>query len=544
MAMNKANLLEELKSLPDTNYYFYPERARPFTDGYSFDYPYTEDFRVGIIIDPCKYGKYDCCVNTFGTPEYGALKRNGLEEARVMKWFVLANDTDIQINSNLVYEDGTAGNAIIMISSVFFFSVSSFHICSLFLVHAVPAISSRAPDDEWYIDLECTSVGVPYSRCLGKNYAARRSSLRQACVDNNQTVDSMRGCYTAEGEYQKNCLAVAYTSNAFIPQCSERGTPNHCGTYLEIHQSQGSPYQAETDIIAEKKIETLKVSGYYTTTIPLTYMKNENRTLCSYTESFIRVGTIVYIIDFLNADVPVCCCPKPFKPATRVGSFLCPIGATGNGPFASFYKTLQDVLVVDPIMLEYPFCPSGLEEGDRMWCSVYDRYNLRHYTRECSPVYQRVLPDNEQAISNGEGSTLGFDKSWTSQDLDGTEYDGKCPYFESCTTTLDAGKCKGGDRQFTFGGYVGRVVKYDMTQNPPIVHVTFNDGRTSYQFEEPMVRLERKSMYEIWWVLRTENEFIVQKRKGFNVTNPGCSYDTTNDKYFPYARLYMGEPQD
>ena len=107
-------MLEELKSnLPeefnDTKYT--PERARPFTDRYSFDYPYTEDFRVGIIIDPCKQNDaHDCCVNTFGTPEYGALKRNGLEEARVMKWYVLANDTDIQINSNLVYEDGSAGN--------------------------------------------------------------------------------------------------------------------------------------------------------------------------------------------------------------------------------------------------------------------------------------------------------------------------------------------------------------------------------------------------------------------------------------------------
>lgn len=414
----------------------------------------------------------------------------------------------------------------------------------MLLVHTVPATASRAPDDELYIDLECKTVGVPYARCLGKNYAAKRSSLRQACVDNNQTVNSMSGCYTAEGVYEENCLAVAYTSNAFIPQCSDAGTPNHCGTYLEIHQSQGSPYQVETDKIAEKEIETFKVSGYYTTTIPLTWMGDGNTTLCSYTEAFIRIGSIVYIIDFLNADVPVCCCPKPFKPATRVGSFSCPLGATGDGAFASFYKTLQDVLVVDPIMLEYPFCPSGLEEEDKMWCSVYDRFNLRHYTRECSPVYQRVLPDNEQTTLGSSGTTLAFSKTWTSQDLDGTEYDGKCPYFESCATTLDAGKCKGGDRQFTFGGHVGRVVKYDTSQNPPIVHVTFNDGRTSYQFEEPMVRLERKSMYEMWWVLRTENEFIVQKRKGFNVTNPACSYDTTNDRYFPYARLYNGIPQD
>merc|ERR1711991_897481 len=105
--------------------------------------------------------------------------------------------------------------------------------------------------------------------------------------------------------------------------------------------------------------------------------------------------------------------------------------------------------------------------------------------------------------------------SWTSEDLDGTGYGAKCPYFDGCGRTFDDDRrCEGQDYPFSFAGYVGRVVKYDDSQNPAIVHVTFNDGRTSYQFEEPMVRLERKSMYEIWWILRTENEFVVQKRKG------------------------------
>jgi len=117
-----------------------------------------------------------------------------------------------------------------------------------------------------------------------------------------------------------------------------------------------------------------------------------------------------------------------------------------------------------------------------MWCSVYDKDNMRHFTRECSPIYQR------------DSSKI---RSWTSADLDGIEYDGKCPYYESCTLTLDAGKCKYEDLRFTFEGYVGRVVNYDTSQNPPIVSVTFNDGRTSYDFEEGMVKLERKSMYGI-----------------------------------------------
>jgi hypothetical protein len=71
MTRNKDTLLEELSSLPDTNFYFHPSRAYPFSDGYSFDFPSVDDFRIGIIVDPCKYNSPDCCMNTFGTPEYG-----------------------------------------------------------------------------------------------------------------------------------------------------------------------------------------------------------------------------------------------------------------------------------------------------------------------------------------------------------------------------------------------------------------------------------------------------------------------------------------
>jgi len=175
-----------------------------------------------------------------------------------------------------------------------------------------------------------------------------------------------------------------------------------------------------------------------------------------------------------------------------------------------------------------------------MWCSVYDKDNLRHFTRECSQVYQT----SETTV-----------KTWTSIDLDGVEYDDKCPYFDSCTLTLDAGKCKFNDLRFTFIGHVGRVVNYDTSVNPPIVSVTFNDGRTWYNFEDTMVKLETKSMYgknkcdnsgtfrhfmflfiyyicvELWWVLRTPNQYLVQKRKGFNVTFPMCTFDTTNNRW-------------
>ncbi len=41
----------------------------------------------------------------------------------------------------------------------------------------------------------------------------------------------------------------------------------------------------------------------------------------------------------------------------------------------------------------------------------------------------------------------------------------------------------------------------------------------------------------MWWVQRTRVKRIVQYRKSFNVTYPLCTFDTANDRYFPYAQL-------
>lgn len=32
------------------------------------------------------------------------------------------------------------------------------------------------------------------------------------------------------------------------------------------------------------------------------------------------------------------------------------------------------------------------------------------------------------------------------------------------------------------------------------------------------------------WVKRTRSEFVIEKKKGFNVTSPICTFDTTNDR--------------
>jgi hypothetical protein len=104
--------------------------------------------------------------------------------------------------------------------------------------------------------------------------------------------------------------------------------------------------------------------------------------------------------------------------------------------------------------------------------------------------------------------------------------------------TYDNHLCKGDDRPLTFRGRVGKVVKLDNRAAIPQVWVTFNDGRSNYQFAQEQVKLETyKSMYELWWVVRSKSGFTVQKKKGFNITEPICTFDSVNNRYYPYAML-------
>jgi hypothetical protein len=180
-------------------------------------------------------------------------------------------------------------------------------------------------------------------------------------MDNNSTLNVTAGCYGVDGRKQDRCVQVAFSSNAFIPQCGP-DAGEHCGTYLEVHMAHGTPYEDENQIISQVEVTVRNVSGYYTTVLPTTYMNNQSKVLCSYSESVLRIGSLVYIKDLAD----VCCCPPPFSADTRVGSFQCPVGPVANGAFAYQSQTISDVLNVDTLLLDYPFCPIDLSyEEDR-----------------------------------------------------------------------------------------------------------------------------------------------------------------------------------
>lgn len=500
MQENTEELKGQIQSHPDVNLLFYPEREYISSKYYIFDYPESANYRIGILVDPCRFNAYNCCMNVFGQPEYPALLTSNLEAERSFKYNVIADDEEVAKNYFLVYEDGSS----------------------------VATAEQRAPDDFAIYNESCVGLNDPNTKCVGRNYAFVRSPLRPPCVDNNYTLDILEGCYDpVTGEKHSQCIQVAYTSNTFIPQCNEWGNRDEdCGTYLEVHIAHGTPYTNESDIISDVLLDQRNVSGYYTTMLPTTWMGNSSKVLCSYTESVLRIGSLAYV----KPSAPVCCCPPPFQTDTRVGSFFCPIGPTDDGPYAYRPKSLPDTLSMDSLLLDYPFCPIDISANiDRIMCSAYDARNRRAYTRNCTVVTH---------------TDITRERSWTSVDMVG-EYDGLCSYYDSCAMTLDAGKCFPQDRRFTFIGQVGIVTALDNEAAIPQVWLTFNDGRTSYQFSQEDVKLETyKSMYEIWWVVRSKSWSTVQKRKGFNITSPACTFDTTNNRYLPYTILKDGEPMD
>jgi len=350
---------------------------------YSFDYPAANKYVIGILMDPCRLNSYNCCINVFGAAEYPVLIASQLESERVVLYDVIASEKEVSLNYILVDEHSTP----------------------------IPTAAQRASDDFQVFDTVCVAKSIPYSYCAGRDYAFQRSDYRPPCNDNNSSLNALNRCYSNNGTSHEKCVTVAYTTSTFIAQCQDVMS-NSCGTYLEVHMDRGTPYQSETDIISQVKIDNRNVSGYYTVVLPLTWMNNQSKVLCSYSESKFRIGSLVYI----QNSAPVCCCPPPFTSSTREGSFQCPIGPFSTTGVLSYRpQTMADILSMDKLILDYPFCHIDVTaDFDQMMCSVFDPVDRRHYTRQCSVVV-KTSPVRS--------------RSWTSVDLR-TEYDGVCPYFD------------------------------------------------------------------------------------------------------------------
>jgi hypothetical protein len=381
--------------------------------------------------------------------EYPALLSPGLESERIFKPPVIASDTEVSKNYDFITEDYTS----------------------------IPTANQRSADDLQIWDDRCIASNNPYTNCSGRNWAYQRSNIRPACMDNNYSLNALSSCHHPNGTMLDRCVQVGYSQNAFIAQCKD-DSDAHCGTFLEIHMPRGSPYYPEDTVINEVRITTPNVTGVYTTTIPLSFLGNHSRALCSYTEQYLRIGTPVYI----TSKAPTCCCPAAYSSTTRTGSLVCPKGANGNGAFAAKYTSVSDAITVDPLLTRFPFCPSDLTANDSFLCTVFDSYNQRSYVTNCSEVYQIYSYDSY---------------SYTSNSLTGTSYGGTCPYFSVCALSQQNGLCNTKDLSYSFIGRVGIVTKLETIDNVAKAWVSFNNGRTSYLFEQAHIKVDTlaRSMY-------------------------------------------------
>lgn len=496
--------------------------------GYRVEYPSPEEYIIHLVVNPCgangthnsldktiSHG-YDCCMERFGRGEYGyhkydSLFHNGtvmMSRYEIFNRRILAAPDEVLHNIVIVDEDGTE----------------------------IPFEHSRRAHDHTAIDESCVDFRDPHPSCLQERLRAIASRYVPPCWDHNSTVDATLTCYTPDGGKNRNCMQVGFSQNAFVTVCNGEYGPSGnlsalCGTYIEIHRPNGSPYDAEGIALAEKLITTTSTKGMITTKIDLTYKGDKTKILCAYDESKIRLGTMVRVLD----TSPRCCCPPKYHRVTRKGSFMCPIkSGTDGGPFADEFDLLSERLERDKGYETYPRCNEMDENKDMMMCS-------RDFTEFMEASTKEILlgPNKLFYPDKCEDVSKNTDGLFSSSDLDGN-YSKPCilgAAFNSCGSINDEVECKGKDHEFNFHGRLGKVTKL-ATDVDPLLGVTFNDGRTVYYFEEYQLRIEPQySNYEIWLVLRNRYEKILQKRKGFKVVWPMCTFDSINDRYLPYAQF-------
>jgi len=531
----------QLKSRPD----FTNRKEEQTNDKYRVVFPQPEQFYIDIIINPCGSNEtdfdgsgfyesrgYDCCVNHFGRGEYGYMKYHSsfMNGTIAMDFFTaskqrfLAGPNEVSHNMYLVDESGKL----------------------------IEYTHSRRADDFHLIDDSCHGLRDPEPSCVERRMRAIPSPFTPPCWDHNQTVNSLSGCYSVDGNWSGHCMQVGYAQNAYIHICGGSfAEDNRCGTFIEIHMPNGNPYDGEETVLAETKLTTRETNGMLTTTISLLYKNHPSHLLCAYEETRIRIGSLVKILDIS----PLCCCPPKYSEVTRTGSFLCPKKRnTRAGPFTDRIDTIAEHLQRDHDLDVYPYCGAVDSNEDVIMCSLetagwlpsHVKFDLRtgkkymgsgfYYSRPCDPLqgnYTRL-----GGLLLEPSSQLGSDH------LEGI-YTKPCPFgpaFQSCA--LGDHGCKGNDALYSFAGEIGRVTSispiHDHRQN--LYGVSFNDGRTSYIFPDYVLELQNPtSNYELWFVQRTRNEKILQKRKGFKVIRPACTFDILNDQYLPFTILHDGQ---
>ena len=498
-------LVDHLEHLPDLVDTYDPISKQIQTEFYQVSLPKSEDYKLSIIVDPCK-GQVDeiCCDNKYGSPEYPRyIEPDWSYPYRISARYTM-DDTYIMDNIQMVTEDGVK----------------------------LEKRNYRRADDSVSIDEECEDYGVPYEACSGYRKRQTKFNFDPICKDNNQSVNALNSCWikdpiTGQAVQNEYCLQLAYAQTAYAFMCgNDFAEDDRCGTYIEVHLPTGSNYFTREYKINEKRIDQRNSSGYITTYISTEFnaisedpKAGPKQVLCNFFEQEIRINQTVIILD--NSER--CCCP--------LVTYQCPKFEYNEGYTAAAVETLEQKLYLADNYEVEPYCYDWPSDKDYIMCEDQDTESGRMYYFQCDKVNTTSF------------NTTSTNQNYTSDDLDYKAYKGTCSFFEECAAALfdtdSSYHCGGTDQIFSFIGMTGTVVSVPDPKLPKkdgLYGVTFNNNRTIYYFGWDQVAQDASDHnYELWWVQRTRSNYIVQQKKAFKVSEPPCTYDNLRNEYLPYA---------
>jgi hypothetical protein len=192
-------------------------------------------YAINVIFDPCRGYAFNCCNDTFGTPEYE----------------IASEDSSVDIGAGVAtfeFEDRAR----------------------------VPDEARRTPRKRLVTDETCVAPGSPRRDCLMRRVSQVAWPVAPPCWNWNASVVADAGCAApADGAPLPLCLAVGYTQSAFVVDCGGQyaGSPD-CGTLLEVHRP------GRRDALATTRLVAVVPSGYRMTVISTTYKEDPSRVIC------------------------------------------------------------------------------------------------------------------------------------------------------------------------------------------------------------------------------------------------------------------------
>ena len=236
VAAAEQNVTLGLEMAPGLEEIYFPQLTVLPIDTYV---PKTADsaaaYTQNVIFDPCRGYAYNCCNDTYGTPEFIAY---------------VANPAATNYGTEQYYAaDGSVMNKV----------------------------DSRRPDDELYINEDCTGPSTPNINCVIARLAARPFPVMPQCWNYNASVVADKPCRApADGSNVDLCIEVGITQTAFIVECGgQYATSSHCGTFLEVHRP------GSDEVLAETRLRGMYTSGYRMSLISSTYKQAPNQVICS-----------------------------------------------------------------------------------------------------------------------------------------------------------------------------------------------------------------------------------------------------------------------